>query len=93
MGRLIEKDEQGNWALKGVPWKSLHEGQVITKDVQERLYGALWKLMEYEDIGLSPQDVEYAEYALEDAAEEIEEYFGMETNLVSEIKELLSKFN
>lgn len=68
MSRLTEKDEQGNWALKGVPWKSLHEGQVITKDVQERLYGALWKLMEYEDIGLSPQDVEYA---LEDAAEEM----------------------
>lgn len=93
MSRLTEKDEQGNWALKGVPWKSLHEGQVITKDVQDRLYGALWKLMEYEDIGLSPDDLKYAEYALEDAAEEIEEYSGMETNLVGEIKDLLAKFS
>lgn len=93
MSRLTEKDEQGNWALKGVSWKSLHEGQVITKDVQDRLYGALWKLMEYEDIGLSPDDLKYAEYALEDAAEEIEEYSGMETNLVGEIKDLLAKFS
>lgn len=93
MSRLTEKDEQGNWALKGVPWKSLHEGQVITKDVQERIYGALFKLMEYEDIGLSPDDLKYAEYALEDAAEEIEKYCGMETNLVGEIKDLLAKFN
>lgn len=93
MSRLTEKDKQGNWALKGVPWKSLHEGQVITKDVQDRLYGALWKLMEYEDIGLSPDDLKYAEYALEDAAEEIEEYSRMETNLVGEIKDLLAKFS
>lgn len=31
MIRLTETDEQGNWALKGVVWKSLHVGQVITK--------------------------------------------------------------
>lgn len=56
--RLIEKDNQGNWMLKGVPWKSLCAGAVITKDVWDRIYGALWKLMEYEDIGLSPDDIE-----------------------------------
>lgn len=39
-------------------WESLHEGQVITKELWERLYGALWKLMEYEDTGLSPGEVE-----------------------------------
>lgn len=58
MERLTQKDEQGNWSLKGVPWKSLHEGQVITKELWKRLYGALWKLMEYEDTGLSPGEVE-----------------------------------
>lgn len=58
MKRLTQKDEQGNWSLKGVPWKSLHEGQVITKELWKRLYGALWKLMEYEDTGLSPGEVE-----------------------------------
>ena len=56
--RLTQKDKQGNWGLKGVPWESLHEGQVITKELWKRLYGALWKLMEYEDTGLSPEEVE-----------------------------------
>lgn len=58
MKRLTQKDEQGNWCLKGVSWEQLHEGQVITKSLRERLYGALWKLMEYEDTGLAPEDVE-----------------------------------
>lgn len=58
MLRLTQKDEQGNWSLKAVPWESLHEGKVITKELWERLYGALWKLMEYEDTGLSPEEVE-----------------------------------
>ena len=58
MKRLTQKDEQGNWSLRGVLWESLHEGQVITKELWERLYGALWKLMEYEDTGLSPGEVE-----------------------------------
>lgn len=58
MKRLTQKDEQGNWCLKGVSWEQLHEGQVITKPLRERLYGALWKLMEYEDTGLTPEEAE-----------------------------------
>lgn len=58
MKRLTQKDEQGNWCLKGVSWEQLHEGQVITKSLRERLYGALWKLMEYEDTGLTPEEAE-----------------------------------
>ena len=58
MKRLTQKDEQGNWSLRGVPWEQLHEGQIITKDLYERVYGALWKLMEYEDTGLSPEELE-----------------------------------
>lgn len=58
MKRLTQKDEQGNWCLKGVSWEQLHEGQVITKPLRERLYGALWKLMEYEDTGLTPEEIE-----------------------------------
>jgi len=57
MKRLTQKDEQGNWCLEGVPWEQLHEGQVITKYLRERLYGALWKLMEYEDTGLAPEEI------------------------------------
>lgn len=57
MKRLTQKDEQGNWCLKGVSWEQLHEGQVITKPLRERLYGTLWKLMEYEDTGLAPEEI------------------------------------
>lgn len=55
---LIQKDEQGNWRLKGVSWRSLEEGMVITRDMREKLYGALCKLKDYEDTGLSPDEVE-----------------------------------
>lgn len=58
MNRLTEKDGQGNWCLKGLPWKCLRLGEIITTTVYDRLYGALCKLREYEDTGLSPEDVE-----------------------------------
>ncbi len=53
--------------------------------------GSREQLKDYEDTGLSPEDVRMSEYALEDAAEELEEFWGMETNLVGEIKDLLKK--
>lgn len=46
---LIQSDAQGNWCLKGVKWKDLQEGAVITKNTFEKLYSALWKLKNYED--------------------------------------------
>lgn len=58
MHRLTEKDDQGNWALKGVKWESLHAGQTITREMWEKIYSALWKLMDYEDSGLSPEEVQ-----------------------------------
>lgn len=58
MYRLTQKDDQGNWCLKGLPWEQLYVGQVITPEVSEKLYGALWKLMEYEDTGMTPEQVE-----------------------------------
>lgn len=57
MNRLTEHDDQGNWCLKGVAWNQLHIGQVITKEIWEKLYGALWKLKDYEDTGLTPDDI------------------------------------
>lgn len=57
MGRLTENDGCGNWSLKGVQWESLKVGKTITPEVQERLYGVLCKLKDYEDTGLSPADV------------------------------------
>ena len=58
MQRLTEKDDLGNWCLKGVRWEQLRAGQVITKEVGEKLYGALCKLKDYEDTGCNPDDVE-----------------------------------
>lgn len=58
MGKLIESDDLGNWALKGVQWNSLYVGQVITEKIYEKLYGALCKLKDYEETGLSPEQVE-----------------------------------
>lgn len=58
MARLTEKDDQGNWSLKGVRWQDLQPGSVISKEVCEKLYGALWKLMEYEETGMDPDEVE-----------------------------------
>lgn len=54
---LTQKDEQGNWCLRGVPWAKLHPGSILDEEMWERLYGALWRLMEYEDIGLDPEQV------------------------------------
>lgn len=56
--RLTENNSCGNWWLKGVKWQQLYTGQTITKEVQEKLYGALFKLMEYEESGLTPDEVQ-----------------------------------
>ena len=50
MRRLTEIDFQGNWSLKGVQWQQLYVGQIITEEVRERIYGALCKLLEHEEI-------------------------------------------
>ncbi|MDE7476688.1 MAG: hypothetical protein K2M91_01845 [Lachnospiraceae bacterium] len=84
MIRLTVIDNQGYWTLKGVPWKSLCEGQVITKDTQQRLTGALCKLKDYEDIGYSPENVEHIKHVLEDAVKELEKCQG-QTKLTKEI--------
>ena len=58
MGKLTQRDAQGNWRLKGVWWEQLRAGSVITKNVAEKLYGALCKLRDYENTDLSPEEVE-----------------------------------
>lgn len=54
---LIEVNDNGKWRLKGVEWKQIAPGAVITKKIWEKLYGALWKLKDYEDTGLMPNEV------------------------------------
>lgn len=58
MGRLTETDKYGNWGLKEIPWENLLVGTSITWETYEALRGALHKLKDYEDTGLSPADVE-----------------------------------
>ena len=53
--RLTQKNEQGNWWVKGLLWKDLNIGTPITKKTHEKLYGCLYKLMKYEETGLSPR--------------------------------------
>ncbi len=58
MGRLTEKDDSGNWRLKGLTWKELYAGATLTRQAQGRIYGALHRLLDYEETGLSPEEVE-----------------------------------
>lgn len=58
MGRLTERDKVGNWGLKRIQWENLLIGVPITRETYEALYGALCKLRDYEDTGLSPAEVE-----------------------------------
>ena len=55
---LTEWDMCGNWCVKGLPWKDLHVGAVITENTYEKIYGALLKLTDYERYGLTPGEIE-----------------------------------
>ena len=57
MGRLTKKDKQGRWSLLDFTWHELHSGAVLSDRLAEALYGALCKLKDYEDTGMSPEDV------------------------------------
>lgn len=55
--RLTEKKDNGHWILKDVSWDELKPGVVLTKEIWEKLYGVIWKLKDYEDTGLMPNEV------------------------------------
>ena len=56
--RLTERNETGSWSLKGLDWNQFKPNKMLTKENWEKIYGALCKLKDYEDTGLSPEDVE-----------------------------------
>lgn len=58
MGRLTETDDSGNWCIKGLPWKDTYIGQPITENTQEKMYGVFEKLLDYENTGLDPEQVQ-----------------------------------
>ena len=55
--RLTEKKDNGHWILKDVSWDELKPGVVLTKEIWEKLYGALGKLKDYEDTGVDPDEI------------------------------------
>lgn len=55
MKKLIERDENGNFTLMGIPWERLAAGKNITKGMSEKLTGAIYKLKDYEDIEIDPE--------------------------------------
>ena len=63
---LIEKDDLGNWGVKGLPWKDFYVGKTITREIHDKLYGCLWKLMEYEDTALSPEQIQKLKFRKEE---------------------------
>lgn len=68
MGRMTEKDASGRWQVKGMPWEKLQAGHVITKEDSQILYGCLCKLKDYEECGMSPDQLKDMQYKAEDAA-------------------------
>lgn len=58
MEKLTQQDDFGNWSLKGVSWKNLYSGNEITTNTEERIYAALCKLKDYEESGLTPEQVQ-----------------------------------
>lgn len=78
MSNLIQVDDSGNWGVKGLPWSNLYAGQVITKETSEKLYTCLEKLMKYEDIGLTPEQLL-----------EIDRMYQEQCRKVAELKEQL----
>ena len=73
MGRMTEKDASGRWQVKGLPWERLKEGQTITRETGQILYGCLCKLKDYEDCGMGPCQLEGWQERLEDVAAYVEE--------------------
>lgn len=66
--RLTEKKASGTWQVKGIAWEELREGKVIKKEMSRHLYGCLCKLKDYEDTGMSPDQMRKWWYELEDMA-------------------------
>lgn len=47
MNRLTQKDGQGNWSLRGVPWEHLYEGKIITKELWKT---PVWSTLEADGV-------------------------------------------
>lgn len=70
MNRLTENYGKGAWGLKGVLWKDIFGG-VITSSVRMELNIALFRLKEYEDTGLTPDQIREMDQLYREKCEEL----------------------
>jgi hypothetical protein len=68
--RLTQKDNV-HWCVKGLPWENLSIGVPVTQETWEHLYGALHKLLDYEEVGPSPQELMLIDDFYRERCEEI----------------------
>lgn len=68
MSRLTQKGASGRWQVKGISWEQLQAGETITEEVSQTLYGCLCKLKDYEDSGMSPDQLKGWQNELTDMA-------------------------
>lgn len=71
MGRLTQKEKSGRWQVKGIPWEKLQAGETITEETSQILYGCLCKLKDYDDSGMSPEQVTGLKDGVEDMAAQV----------------------
>ncbi|RHO03307.1 DUF551 domain-containing protein [Clostridium sp. AM22-16AC] len=83
---LIEKNDNGSWKLKGVGWSQIKPGAVITVPVWEKLYGALWKLKDYEETGLSPDQVSELQDETQEQARQMLERVARLSDEIEQLK-------
>lgn len=83
---LTEKRDNGSWKLKGVDWKQIAPGAVITKKTWEKLYGALCKLKDYEETGLSPDQVSELQDETQEQARQMLERVARLSDEIERIK-------
>lgn len=78
MERLTQIDNQGNWRINGLPWSKTYEGKVITKNTREKMYGAFYKLLHYEDTGLDPEQIRELDELYAEKCKELAKYHEAE---------------
>lgn len=57
MERLTERKNEEIWKSKGLHWTKLHVGMPMTEELMQLLHRAMYKLMHYEDTGLTPDQI------------------------------------
>ena len=85
--RLTEKKDSGHWCLRDVAWSDLKPGVVLTEKVWEKLYGALWKLKDYEETGLSPDQVSELQDETQEQARQMLERVARLSDEIERMKE------